>query len=176
MSGPAFTLHEKLKAFSSPHSINLYCITNFFHKRPFFSYVKLQVTWGCNTPAVMNVRLSNMNGYKWMCQLRHIVISTKKRNKRIKWDEMVKWPLWCLYYYFHLKPLRKIVNYFHHTCSQVFSFLKKYHLPYVHTLRNKLQKYLLADVAQWIEHRTANKRVASSIPTQGTCLGCGSGS
>ena len=27
-------------------------------------------------------------------------------------------------------------------------------------------------VAQWIEHRPANQRVASSIPSQGTCLGC----
>ena len=34
----------------------------------------------------------------------------------------------------------------------------------------------LAGVAQWIEHPTANQRVASSIPSQGTCLGCGPGS
>ena len=26
--------------------------------------------------------------------------------------------------------------------------------------------------AQWIEHRPVNQRVASSIPSQGTCLGC----
>ena len=31
----------------------------------------------------------------------------------------------------------------------------------------------LAGVAQWIERRPANQRVASSIPSQGTCLGCG---
>ena len=30
----------------------------------------------------------------------------------------------------------------------------------------------LAGVAQWIECRPVNQRVASSIPTQGTCLGC----
>ena len=30
----------------------------------------------------------------------------------------------------------------------------------------------LDGVAQWTEHQTANQRVASSIPTQGTCLGC----
>ena len=30
----------------------------------------------------------------------------------------------------------------------------------------------LAGVAQWIEHGTANQRVAGSIPSQGTCLGC----
>ena len=32
--------------------------------------------------------------------------------------------------------------------------------------------HALADVAQWTECRTANQRVASSIPSQGTCLGC----
>ena len=30
----------------------------------------------------------------------------------------------------------------------------------------------LAGVAQWIECRPVNHRVASSIPNQGTCLGC----
>ena len=29
----------------------------------------------------------------------------------------------------------------------------------------------LTGVAQWIEHRAANQRVAGSIPSQGTCLG-----
>ena len=33
----------------------------------------------------------------------------------------------------------------------------------------------LAGVAQWIECRPANQRVASSIPSQRTCLGCGPG-
>ena len=33
-------------------------------------------------------------------------------------------------------------------------------------------KLALAGVAQWIEHWTAKQRVASSIPSQGTCLGC----
>ena len=33
----------------------------------------------------------------------------------------------------------------------------------------------LAGVAQWIEHQTVNQRVASSIPSQGTCLGFGPG-
>ena len=33
----------------------------------------------------------------------------------------------------------------------------------------------LAGVAQWIEHQPANQRVAHSIPSQGTCLGCGPG-
>ena len=33
----------------------------------------------------------------------------------------------------------------------------------------------LAGVAQWIECRPANQRVASSIPRQRTCLGCGPG-
>ena len=30
----------------------------------------------------------------------------------------------------------------------------------------------LADVAQWIECWPLNRRVAGSIPSQGTCLGC----
>ena len=29
-----------------------------------------------------------------------------------------------------------------------------------------------ASVTQWIEHGPENQRVASSIPNQGTCLGC----
>ena len=33
----------------------------------------------------------------------------------------------------------------------------------------------LAGVAQWIELRPVNQRVAGSIPSQGTCLGCGPG-
>ena len=33
----------------------------------------------------------------------------------------------------------------------------------------------LAGVAQWIECRPVNQRVAGSIPSQGTCLGCGPG-
>ena len=31
----------------------------------------------------------------------------------------------------------------------------------------------LAGVAQWIEHGPANRKVVGSIPSQGTCLGCG---
>ena len=34
----------------------------------------------------------------------------------------------------------------------------------------------LTGVAQWIERGPANQRVTSSIPSQGTCLGCGPGS
>ena len=33
----------------------------------------------------------------------------------------------------------------------------------------------LAGVAQWIEHRPLNQRVAGLISSQGTCLGCGPG-
>ena len=33
----------------------------------------------------------------------------------------------------------------------------------------------LAGVAQWIEHWPMNQRVASLIPSQGTCLDCGPG-
>ena len=34
---------------------------------------------------------------------------------------------------------------------------------------------VLAGVAQWIEHWPVNEMVAGSIPSQGTCLGCGPG-
>ena len=34
-------------------------------------------------------------------------------------------------------------------------------------------RFALAGVAQWIEGWPANQRVAGSIPSQGTCLGCG---
>ena len=33
----------------------------------------------------------------------------------------------------------------------------------------------LASMVQWIEHQIANQRGASSIPSQGTSLGCGPG-
>ena len=35
--------------------------------------------------------------------------------------------------------------------------------------------YALAGVAQWIKCQPANQRVICSIPSQGTCLGCGPG-
>ena len=39
-------------------------------------------------------------------------------------------------------------------------------------LRSKNAVEALAGVTQWIECRTANQRVTSSIPSPGTCLGC----
>ena len=39
----------------------------------------------------------------------------------------------------------------------------------------KSENFALAGVAQWIGCRPANKKVAGSIPSQGTCLGCGPG-
>ena len=38
-----------------------------------------------------------------------------------------------------------------------------------------LKMQALACVAQWTECRPENQRVAGSIPSQGTCLGCGLG-
>ena len=38
---------------------------------------------------------------------------------------------------------------------------------------SKMVSIALADIAQWIEYGPVNQRVASSIPSQGTCLGCG---
>ena len=37
------------------------------------------------------------------------------------------------------------------------------------------RKRALAGVTQWIEHGPVNQRVSGSIPSQGTCLGCGPG-
>ena len=42
------------------------------------------------------------------------------------------------------------------------------------SLNYKISPFLtLAGVAQWIEHRPVNERVAGSIPSQGIYLGCG---
>jgi hypothetical protein len=46
-SYPAFTLHEKLRAFASPHSSLLYHKS--FHKRLYSPHVKLQVTYNILT-------------------------------------------------------------------------------------------------------------------------------
>ena len=45
------------------------------------------------------------------------------------------------------------------------------------TMQKNLENIMLAQtaVAQWIEHQPANQRVTSSIPSQGTRLGCGPG-
>ena len=39
----------------------------------------------------------------------------------------------------------------------------------------KVRRHALAGVAQWTECQLANQRVTGSIPSQGTCLGCGPG-
>ena len=43
--------------------------------------------------------------------------------------------------------------------------------------RSEVQKICIAltGVAQWIECRRVNQKVAGSILSQGTCLGCGTG-
>ena len=43
------------------------------------------------------------------------------------------------------------------------------------SFKKQKQEKALAGVAQWIESRTVKQRVAGSIPSQGTCLGCGPG-
>ena len=48
-------------------------------------------------------------------------------------------------------------------------------LVMLHPFPRKKCTYRLAGVAQWTEHGPANQRVASSILSQGTCLGCGPG-
>ena len=37
---------------------------------------------------------------------------------------------------------------------------------------DKMRYITLTNVAQWVGHHPANQKVASSIPGQGTCLGC----
>ena len=44
-------------------------------------------------------------------------------------------------------------------------------IPSQETYKN--QPMALAGVASWIEHKSANQRVASTIPGRSTCLGCG---
>ena len=39
----------------------------------------------------------------------------------------------------------------------------------------KEYKLALAGIAQWIECKPVNQSVTDSIPSQGTCLGCGPG-
>ena len=42
-------------------------------------------------------------------------------------------------------------------------------------IKSKIPTRALAGVAQWIECQTVNQRATSSIPSQGTCVGCGPG-
>ena len=44
-----------------------------------------------------------------------------------------------------------------------------------HNQSDKNMCVAMAGMAQWIEHQTAKQRITGSIPSQGTCLGCGPG-
>ena len=44
-----------------------------------------------------------------------------------------------------------------------------------HDIKKKKKRTALAGVAQWMECWPVNQRVSGSIPSQGTCLGCGPG-
>ena len=48
-------------------------------------------------------------------------------------------------------------------------------IEYHFIITYKIMNLALAGVAQWIECRPANQRIAGLIPSQGTCLGCGPG-
>ena len=59
------------------------------------------------------------------------------------------------------------------------SISRIYHYSYIYyaVAFHNVRKYLflaLTGVAQWVDH-PANQKVAGSIPSQGTCLGCGPG-
>ena len=45
--------------------------------------------------------------------------------------------------------------------------------PKVYYFKRFFFFFALVGVAQWIERRPANQRVAGSLPSQGTCLACG---
>ena len=53
-----------------------------------------------------------------------------------------------------------------------FQKVKKIHSFCNYNKKNKIRS-ALARVAQWMECWPANQKVAGSIPSQGTCLGCG---
>ena len=63
--------------------------------------------------------------------------------------------------------------------KEVFKVMKDKHLHprllYPAKLSFRMEVHALAGVAQWIECQPVNQRVTSSIPSQGTCLGCGPG-
>ena len=48
---------------------------------------------------------------------------------------------------------------------------KEWYIP----LHLNVPQRALAGVTQWIERQPVNKKVTGSIPSQGTCLGCGTG-
>ena len=66
--------------------------------------------------------------------------------------------------------------------SCFFEKVNKINKPFTRLIKKKIERTpqntvrnergALAGVAQWIEHWPAKQRVASSIPSQGKCLGC----
>ena len=49
---------------------------------------------------------------------------------------------------------------------------------YIYKIKKILKKHIgaaLTGVAQWVGCHPSNRKVAGSIPSQGTCLGCESG-
>ena len=60
-------------------------------------------------------------------------------------------------------------------CSLHFKIVKMVNFILCEFYLNKKENLVLASVAQWTEHQPAKQRVAGSIPSQGTSLGCGPG-
>ena len=48
-------------------------------------------------------------------------------------------------------------------------------VTFIHNISLSIRRNTLAGVAKWIECQPANPRFVGSIPSQGTCLGCGPG-
>ena len=44
---------------------------------------------------------------------------------------------------------------------------------FLNVIKGVYEKPALAGVVQWIEHQPSKQRITGSIPSQGTCLGCG---
>ena len=83
-----------------------------------------------------------------------------------------------------------VVHNWSHNTSKLYLYGWRYCTENVHLFPRHMKKFMkiedmlghkgsfknsemaLAGVAQWIECQPVNQRVAGSIPTQGTCLGC----
>ena len=74
-----------------------------------------------------------------------------------------------IFFHYHYPPY-SLSSYNHHTVVHVHEFFYLQQNAYL-----KINTWDLVGLAQWIDYWPANQRVTGSIPSQGTCLGCGPG-